>query len=342
MKKQLVFLFLILSTAFLNVALAQNKRIAILEAIDREDSIPYSVALIVRSNLTKAVTAVPGYEGFDGVNVSEIMDEQEYKSSGLVDEDQIKRLGEMAEADYLLFFEMVRYDETNVFVTAKILNAETAKMEGSENALMSMTPENIQHGCESLTKRLLVLSSRFDKMVQTTKSDIGELVSFPDGTKGVVFYVDEKGRKLVVSLDEGKESWDNNYRSGDIVPLYNVGKGEKYFNYGEGQRNTQAILSALGDNAQAAYWCSLQGKDWYLPSCGELYVLMSVADDDDAFVNALRLADGGEISGWYWSSSERNDDEAWNVKCGGHTSSEEKNEHVKVRAIRTFSGNPNK
>ena len=46
MKKHLVFVFLILSTAFLNVALAQNKRIAILEAIDREDSIPYSVALM--------------------------------------------------------------------------------------------------------------------------------------------------------------------------------------------------------------------------------------------------------------------------------------------------------
>lgn len=335
MKKNVFITLLLMALSF--ALTAQNKRIAILETVDKEDSIPYSIIVMVRSNLTKVISSIPGYEGYDNVNISEIVDEQNFKKSGLVDESQIKRLGEIAEADYLLVSEVVKYDETNIFVSAKIINTQTTKTEGSENALMGMTAQNIQHGCESLAKKLLILSNRFNNMVQKPNNGIGEIISFPDGTKGVVFYLDEKGQGLAVSLNEGEEVWDNSFRSKDVVSLYNVEKGENYFNYGEGQKHAQAILSALGNNARAAYWCSLQGEDWYLPSCGELHVLMSVADENAGFINALRSAGGGEIDGWYWSSTERNDEEAWNVRCGGRSSSEEKKEEIKVRAVRAFT-----
>lgn len=337
MEKRIAFLFILFSLAFSISATAQNKRIAVFETVDSEDTIPYSIELMVRSNLTGAVSSLSGYDGYDAMKVSDVLDEQAYQGLGTLDEEQIRRLGEATKAEYLLFSEVVRYDEKNVFVMARLLNAETAKTEGSENALMGMTADDIQHGCESLVKKLLILSSRFDKTPQKPKQGIGEIVSFPDGTKGVVFYMDDNGKGLAVSLNESLADWDNSFRIRDIVPLYNVEKGESFFNYGEGEKNTQAILSALGNKARAAYWCNLQGEGWYLPSCGELHMLMKLADEDDAFINALRSAGGGEIDGWYWSSTERNNKDAWNVKSGGRCSSEEKKERERVRAVRAFS-----
>lgn len=332
------FMFVFIIMVFSMVATAQTKRVVVLETIDKEQNIPQTVAMMVRSDLTQAISGMSGYEGYDNVNLDDIIDKHSFDSLGLV-EEAIRLIGETTEADYILISEMVKYDETSIFVTAKILNVETGITESSENALMGMTAQDIQHGCESLVKKLLILAKRFNNVVQKPNKGIGELMSFPDGTKGLVFYLDEKGRGLAVSLNESEEVWDNSFISKDITTLYNVKEGERIFNYGEGQRNTQAILSVLGNKARAAYWCSLQGEEWYLPSCGELFILMQVVDKDSAFVETLKSAGGGEIDGWYWSSTERDEEDVWNVNDGGRTSSEEKEEEIKVRAVRAFSVN---
>lgn len=336
MKKLSFFLMML---TFTMVAMAQNKRIVVLEPIDKEQNIPNSIATMVRSNLTIVVSSISGYEGDDIMNMTDLANRFDFDSLSLTEEDRIRHIGEITEADYLLVSELVKYDETSIFVTAKILNTKTAVTEGSENALMGMSVQNIQHGCESLVKKLLIFTNRFNNMVQKPEKRVGELISFPDGTKGVVFYMDENGRGLAVSLSESEEVWDKSFSIKDIVSLYNVENGATIFNYGEGQHNTQTILSSLGDKARAAYWCSLQGEDWYLPSCGELYILMNVVDNNSDFEEALKSAAGGEIDGWYWSSTERDEEEVWNVNSGGRCSSEEKEEDIKVRAIRAFTIN---
>lgn len=156
MKKQ--FLPTLLLMVFAIIATAQTKRIAILETIDKENKVPYAVEVMVRSNLTKVISNTEGYEGYDRVNISEIMDEHDFERTGLVSEEQIRQLGAISGADFLLVSEAVLFDESNVFVTAKILNVVSAKTEGSENELMGMTAQDIQRGCESLANRLLGLS----------------------------------------------------------------------------------------------------------------------------------------------------------------------------------------
>lgn len=376
MKKTLLLLFALI---FGLIVSAQTKRIAILETIDKENTVSYAVEVMVRSNLTKVISNTPGYEGYDRVNISQIMDEHDFERTGLVSEEQIRQLGVISGADYLLVSEAVKVDESNIFVTAKILNVETAKTESSENALMGVAAQDIQHGCESLANRLLGLPDPYlqenfimdppkkeessfkekegelwNRMVQPQKEDsnfttettivslnnqnkIGELINFPDGSQGVVFYLDENGRGLAVSLNEGEEVWDDNRRPDDISSLLNVEDGEDKFIYGEGLKNTQTIVDALGDDAHAAYWCVLQGGGWYLPSCGELMVLMSVVKENSPVANTLRSFHSNDISGWYWSSTENENKEAWNVSSSGFTSTEKKKGEVKVRAIRAFT-----
>ncbi|MBR3566213.1 MAG: hypothetical protein IKN91_07820 [Paludibacteraceae bacterium] len=55
-------------------------------------------------------------------------------------------------------------------------------------------------------------------------------------------------------------------------------------------------------------------------------------------VNMALVSIGGTpiSDGWYWSSSENDDDEALNVSTKGSISSEKKNTIQLVRAIRAF------
>ena len=367
-----IILTLALSTCALTLS-AQIKRIAILETIDKENSVSYAVEVMVRSNLTKVISSAPGYEGYDRVNISQIMDEHDFERTGMVSEEQIRQLGVLSGADYLLVSEAVKFDEANIFVTATLLNVETAKTEKTENDVMGISAQDIQHGCESLASRLLGIQDpysqeRFNTSVAPTTSvtqpatpkpdnivnvatpvvetpvlvnnksgRIGEVVNFPDGSQGVVFYLDEDGRGLAISLNEGEEKWDKHRRPDDIGALSNIEIGENNFVYSEGLRNTQAIINVLGDEARAAFWCVLQGEGWYLPSCGELVVLMEVAKLGSPLANTLKSLNSNEISGWYWSSTEKEYDEAWNVSSTGSTATEEKKENVKVRAVRAFT-----
>lgn len=110
-----------------------TKRVAILETVDKENVIPYGVKLMVRSKLAYAITNTPGYEGYDRVDIASIMNEQEFQRTGLVSDAQIKKLGEMTGADYILVAEVAKLDNSHIIIVSKILNVETARLEKTSN-----------------------------------------------------------------------------------------------------------------------------------------------------------------------------------------------------------------
>ncbi len=137
------------------VAFSQVKKVAILEIVDKEGKISYSQKLMLRSSLAKAVTNTAGYEAYDRTDMDAIMGEQDFQRTGMVSDDQIKRLGEMTGASYILVAEAVQADQTSLFVTAKILDVETARTEQTDYTTMSIGSKTILQGCEELAANLL-------------------------------------------------------------------------------------------------------------------------------------------------------------------------------------------
>lgn len=148
--KTLLFLFLLIS----GIMSAQVKRVAILETVDRENKVSYGNKLILRANLSKAITNTAGYEAYDRTDIDAIMGEQNFQRTGLVSNDQIKKLGEMTGANYILVAEAAVVDANNMFITAKLLDVETARTIMTDNVMMAANPEAIQAGCVSLAKKL--------------------------------------------------------------------------------------------------------------------------------------------------------------------------------------------
>ncbi len=155
MKKVLLLLLCVAITLPILYAQDETKRVAILETVDKLNNVAYAHKLMLQVNLAMAITNTPGYEAYDRTDLGSIMDEQEFQRTGLVSAEQIKKLGEMTGASYVLVAEAARVDNDNMYITAKILNVETTKMDKIHNVMMGVTPEAILKGCEELASKLL-------------------------------------------------------------------------------------------------------------------------------------------------------------------------------------------
>lgn len=177
---------------------------------------------------------------------------------------------------------------------------------------------------------------------------VGSLITFSDGSQGIVFYTDNKGHGMVVSLKETKVRWDTGKKRSmqnipeipDIETVYNESNVVRFM--GEGAEYTAAIVRHLPSYlCPAATWSQSLGEGWYLPSVFELVYLLRVANmghgKNGPISQALKANGGMVLNGdWYWASSEAERTEAWNVSDGGYASTEDKDEANAVRAIRTY------
>lgn len=152
MKKLFTLAVLMLVTV---LALAQNtKKVAILEVVDREGKLSYNQKLILRSNMARAVANTSGYEAYDRSDVDMIMSEQNFQRTGLVSDEEIRKLGEMTGVSLILVTEGVLTGTNQIFVSAKILDVGSAKVEMMDNLTMELTADAMQQGCTTLARRL--------------------------------------------------------------------------------------------------------------------------------------------------------------------------------------------
>lgn len=156
MKKQI---FLLLLIAFCLPVCGQNsketRKVAILETVDKEGNIAYGVKLLVRSNLALAITNTPGYEGYDRVDVASIMGEQDFQRTGMVNDEQIRKLGEMTGASDILVAEVAMINSSRVLITAKILDVESAQLRQTAYVQTNTSPAELEKGCRQVADQLL-------------------------------------------------------------------------------------------------------------------------------------------------------------------------------------------
>lgn len=161
------------------MAFAQTtKKVAILEVVDREGRLSYSQKLVLRSNMARAVSNTLGYEAYDRTDVDVIMSEHDFQRTGLVKTEEIRRLGEMTGVSLILVTEGVLTGNNGLFVTAKVLNVETARVEIMDNIMMTLDADEMQKGCARLTTRLFGVTSQQDvaERYNVTKTGINEYI----------------------------------------------------------------------------------------------------------------------------------------------------------------------
>lgn len=248
-KRFLTFVLLLFSVA----VSAQTLRVAILETVDKEGDIPYATKLMIRSNLSRAITNSKGYEAYDRTDMDAIMGEQNFQRTGMVSSDQIKRLGEMTGANYILVAEAVWVDKQNVFVTAKVLDVETARTALTDNMVMGIEAMSLQNGCQELAKRMFGATA--------TPSSISTKAT---ATTSAPVVKEEPVVVQPVQQETPKETVKTPQPAGSTIVRYSKSEQKMFgvpaYKYGEVGMNDKEMLIFLKNNCPAAYKRMMSGK----------------------------------------------------------------------------------
>lgn len=212
--KILTFLFLLTTIS----VFGQVKRVAVLETVDRTNSVVPGIKLIIRGYLTSALSKHENYEPFDRVDISSILGEQNFQQSGLISEDDIKKIGVMSGADYILVTEAAGINDETVALASKIIDASTGHIEQSSAVMSSIN--QLEDKCRILVASLLGITVNPETGVMN-----GEITY--EGNKYVGEYKNGKphgkGRLEYTSADDGPF-----YYEGDWVNGKKEGNGKLY------------------------------------------------------------------------------------------------------------------
>lgn len=203
------------------------------------------------------------------------------------------------------------------------------------------------------------------------KAEIGSLIEFYDGTKGIVFYLDGNGHGLAVYLYENRDlmCWQSVFSWGECVDIRGIPNEDisMFYWYSPGtdpyrisirvspEENDTRVQMGLGDvycNAAikelgidelpAIKWCHSIGSGWYLPSFCELYELVVVANLSKGsygpISKALKKAGGHKMLGTksYFSSSEDDNTNVFSILPSGGIGIAKKYHNHACRAVRMF------
>lgn len=243
----------ILSTLFvLSLALtvsAQTMRVAILETVDKEGNVPYFSKLMLRANLSKAITNTPGFETYDRTDIDAILGEQNFQRTGMVSNDQIKRLGEMTGANYVLVAEAVMAeDKESMFITAKILDVETARTILTDNTIMGTSPNSMQDGCITLAERMFISKNLGQK--KTTVSTPKQAES----TYSTIYQVNQN----INQVSQNVPSSEPKMQYTSLSPI--IRNGRNSYTMGNVHMNEVQVLLFFQQNCPSAYKDMMIGR----------------------------------------------------------------------------------
>lgn len=168
MKK--VFLIVTCLVSVLALSAQNNKKVAVMETKINEGVSSFQ-SNMVRGGMETAVANAAGYEGYDRAAFDVILKEQNFQRSGVVNETQIARLGQMAGVQYVLVSEASKENEY-FYILVKLLDVETGRFLKSADKLCDATAIGIKDACAQLGDQLFngssIANARFgDRYTET-------------------------------------------------------------------------------------------------------------------------------------------------------------------------------
>jgi formylglycine-generating enzyme required for sulfatase activity len=146
---------LLLTFLFATLACGQGKKkVAMLEPIIKSGNVTLLQKEIIRGTLEEAIIATPGYEAVTRTNLDAIAGEQSFQQSGMVDDDQRKRIGMMSGADLICVLQLTAED-SDLYVSSSLIEIESGKIIRTANELIHGTSgAAIRDACKYLAEKL--------------------------------------------------------------------------------------------------------------------------------------------------------------------------------------------
>lgn len=183
MKKLLILLLSALSVAIF----AQEKQVAILEPIAMTKEVSTMHRSMVRGEMVKAISRQSGYAAFTRTDIDQIMSEQNFQQSGMVDDATRKRIGAMQGVDYVCVTKITK-EGNNYYLEANLVNIETGKISNPATQYGELdggSLSNMLVACEKLAAELVGKTVQTTTTIYTAPANIESQTNNPSSSQPV-------------------------------------------------------------------------------------------------------------------------------------------------------------
>lgn len=187
----------------ITVMAQSTKKVALLETLngDKRVQVEGIEMNMVRGELRKAISLQDGYRAFTRTDIDQLMKEYGFQNSGMVSDDQRKRLGDMSGADYICVSTLTK-NSTQFYLEAYLIEVSTGEISNPATQFVILkdgTYADLFQLCQNLAKELigdLEPTIRWKKVSQ----EIFEI-------DGVEYMLDENE---IIEFKEEKDDFNNN------------------------------------------------------------------------------------------------------------------------------------
>ena len=164
--KKIVLLFCICLSMS---TIAQDKKVAMLETIVTDPEISSLIQNMVRGELTKSISLQPGFSAFTRSDIDQMINEINFQSSGIVNDDQIAELGEMSGADFICISKVSK-DGESYYIEASLINIETGQIENKATDFVESGGISVVNkSCQKIAKELVGSDVAMKDSTKTTQ-----------------------------------------------------------------------------------------------------------------------------------------------------------------------------
>lgn len=242
-----------------------------------------------------------------------------------------------------VYYQLEDTEEAPVLKIQKV-EVLVVKLQNGEVIYVQEKPLQLSNSEHSVASAIMPPTEPVADPEMIADAEIGSLIEFYDGTKGVVFYLNGDGHGLAVSLYQQSNNWQNASSWYDCVDITGIpNEKNTIIQMGLGASYCNAAIKQLGlKELPAIQWCRSLGPDWYLPSLGELNELLIVSNRSkgtEGPISYVLKANGGnpiQDTFYYYSSSEDDNTNIYSIIGSGGITIVKKYYPYPCLAIRMF------
>ncbi|RKE03420.1 DUF1566 domain-containing protein [Marinifilum flexuosum] len=151
MKQILLFFIVFFSSITL---FGQAKRVAMLEPIASSEGVSLMVKNMVRGELTKSLSKEPGFDAFTRIDIDKMMKEFKFQESGMVNDEQRLKLGQMSGADYVCISKITK-DDKSYYLEAFLVHLESGKIDNPASAFVEGGYAFVNSACQKIAAEMV-------------------------------------------------------------------------------------------------------------------------------------------------------------------------------------------
>ena len=251
---------LILLLSALSLTVFAQKQVAMLEPLVVAGNVKPIEKSMIRGEMTKAIASQNGYSAFSRTDIDQIMAEQNFQQSGLVDDATRKRIGAMQGVDYVCITKITK-EGNAYYLEANLLNIESGQISSPATQYGELDNNggfgNMRNVCVALACDLIgIPQSSNGTNTAITNNDVQSIYK-----KGYDYYFGENG--MPQDKYTAIKYFQQAAEQGHVYAQYNLG-----VSYAKGDGLSQ-------DVSEAARWYGKAAEQGYEAAKAALKELLS-------------------------------------------------------------------